>query len=350
MHMPRDERTHAAPSRHAGGEQHAPDRRCSVSPPARHDEVFNFEFTPPRRPPRAACTLGTPIRAMPAARALAALLLGACGLMERPQAGAPGSTPAAGALAGLPCAAPCAARLRLRGGGGDAGDDEIGKEVRSIFSQARPNSSWQAATASQVRVRVRVRVRACGSGGRQDRSAPCLPVLVRRQSSVTAPHARRARATRRKRRARTTTTRGRPQLAFNLSIALAACGKCWTSSSARRPLPWKRGPESGSSSKHAGRSIWRARLAAGCSESLLLTWACLPTPRRSALSVYCDMWSHCSCTHKRAFMYFHIHAHGVEVFDEKDEVLQCINHIYIRMYIDIHIHMHSHIQHLHVYL
>ena len=116
-------------------------------------------------PPRAACTLGTPIRAMPAARALAALLLGACGLMERPQAGAPGSTPAAGALAGLPCAAPCAARLRLRGGGGDAGDDEIGKEVRSIFSQARPNSSWQAATASQVRVRVRVRVRACWSGG-----------------------------------------------------------------------------------------------------------------------------------------------------------------------------------------
>jgi hypothetical protein len=45
-------------------------------------------------------------------------------------------------------------RLRLRGGarppGGDAGVDDMGDEVRSIFSKARPNSSWQAATASQA--------------------------------------------------------------------------------------------------------------------------------------------------------------------------------------------------------
>jgi hypothetical protein len=45
-------------------------------------------------------------------------------------------------------------RLRLRGGahppGGDAGVDDLGDEVRSIFSKARPNSSWQAATAHQT--------------------------------------------------------------------------------------------------------------------------------------------------------------------------------------------------------
>jgi hypothetical protein len=119
--------------------------------------------------------------------ALAALLLGACGVLTYSSTGAAAAPAACAGIAVAPrlpraptrAEAPvpmsghlierqkrpdreakeshysaAAARLRLRGGarppGGDAGVDDLGDEVRSIFSKARPNSSWQAATASQT--------------------------------------------------------------------------------------------------------------------------------------------------------------------------------------------------------